>query len=193
MPTRNFSINPRIDFAINKNNTAVIRYGFRKNSNENQGLNETSLPSRAYETSGYSNELRVTETMIINAKTVNETRFEYTVNNNDRTGDNSIPTINVPNAFTGGGASVGQSFTDNKEWELNNFTSTSFGANMQHSFKVGGKIGRVSIVDRAESNYAGTFLFPGFFLPAGTSKGWDIEVGNVVSSIHQYPRQGPGQ
>ena len=186
VPTRNFSINPRIDFAINDKNTAVVRFGYRKNSNENQGLNETSLPSRAYETTSQNYELRVTETMIINAKTVNETRFEYTDNNSDRTGDNSIPTINVPNAFTGGGASVGQSFTDNSEWEVNNFTSTSFGANMEHSFKVGGKIGRSSIVDRAESNYAGTFLFPGFFLPSVTFSACDIDGDQVISSIEQY-------
>ncbi len=191
VPTRNFSINPRFDFAINSKNTAVVRYGFRKNSGKNQGLNETTLLSRASESSGREHEIRATETMIINAKTVNETRFEYTDNDNRRTGDNSIPSINVSNAFSGGGASVGMSFTRVKDWEVNNFTSTSFGRNMQHAFKVGGKLSRVAITDRAENNYAGTFSFPGVAAvrsPAGCTPVGPgcVETTPALTSIDQY-------
>ena len=78
--------------------------------------------------------------MIINPKTVDETRFEYSDNNRTQVGDNSIPTLNVSSAFTSGGASIGHSFNKNKTWELNNFTSTSFGKALTHSFKVGGNL-----------------------------------------------------
>jgi len=80
VPTRRFSFAPRVDFAINAKNTLVARYEFSSNSAQNQGINDISLPSRAYETSSTGNEFRLTETMIVNPKTVNETRFSYEFN-----------------------------------------------------------------------------------------------------------------
>lgn len=176
VPTKNFRISPRVDFAINDKNTAVVRYSFNRNRAENQGLSETSLPSRAFETSNREHEFRITETMIINAKTVNETRFEYSDNLRRQTGDNSVPTINVSSAFIGGGASIGNSFNENRVIEINNFTSTSFGKNSQHSVKFGGRLRNVRIVDQSENNYAGTFSFPGVCGVGGCT----------LSSIDQY-------
>ena len=174
-PTRRFSFSPRIDFAINDKNTMVVRYNFGNGTSKNQGIGDTSLLSRAYSSTNKENELRLTETMIINAKTVNETRFEFSDNENKQTGDNSIPTISVSSSFTGGGPSIGNSFNRNKTVEINNFTSTSLGAS--NSFKFGGKLRYVNVSNRSESNYAGTYTFPG--VCTSTS-------GCTVSSIEQY-------
>ncbi|MBK6590216.1 MAG: TonB-dependent receptor [Acidobacteria bacterium] len=174
-PTRRFSFSPRIDFAINDKNTMVVRYNFGNGTSKNQGIGDTSLLSRAYSSTNKENELRLTETMIINAKTVNETRFEYSDNESKQTGDNSIPTINVSSSFTGGGPSIGNSFNRNKTVEINNFTSTSLGA--KNSFKFGGKLRYVDVINRSENNYAGTYTFPGVCTSAA---------GCTVSSIEQY-------
>ncbi len=185
-PTRRFSINPRLDFAINSKNTMVARYTYTQSSNKNQGIGDTSLLSRASANTSHEHEIRITETMIINPKTVNETRFEFSKSRRDTTGDSSIPGISVASAFTGGGAQVGHSFNDNKTFEVNNFTSTSFGKRLQHSFKFGGKLRHVSILDRSESGYSGTFSFQGIVLPTGTTDPCDIDSDNVVTSIEQY-------
>ena len=161
VPSKRFSIGPRIDYAINAKNTLVARYSFTSTDLKNQGVGDTSLLSRAYNTSNREHEIRLTETMIINPKTVNETRFEYSTSNRSSIGDNSIPTINVVSAFTGGGSQVGNSFTHNRSFELSNFTTTSLGKRMQHSVKFGGRVRGVSITDRAENNFGGSFLFPG--------------------------------
>ncbi|MFN2501039.1 MAG: carboxypeptidase regulatory-like domain-containing protein [Pyrinomonadaceae bacterium] len=186
VPTRRFNISPRFDFALNDKNTMVIRYSFSRFNAENQGIGDTSLLSRATERSSRDHELRLTETMIINSRTVSETRFEFSRNRNDQTGDNSIPGINVSSAFTGGGSTIGNNFTQNRTWELNNFTSTSVGKNMQHSVKFGMRLRNVNIDNRSENNYAGTFSFAGFFVPAGTADICDINSDQVVSSIEQY-------
>ncbi|MBK8304233.1 MAG: carboxypeptidase regulatory-like domain-containing protein [Pyrinomonadaceae bacterium] len=182
-PTKRFNIAPRFDFAINDKNTVVARYSFANATSNFQGIGDTSLPTRAYKTSSREHEFRLTETMIINAKTVNETRFEYSDNERKQTGDNSVPTINVSQAFIGGGSSIGLNSNRNKTWELNNFTSTSFGKNMQHSFKFGGKLRHVSISDRSESNYGGTFAFPGFL---AADAACDLNGDLIISSIEQY-------
>ena len=150
VPTRRFNIGPRIDYAINDKNTLVARYSYSRTSAANQGVSGTSLPSRAYTSSSQNNELRVTETMIINPKTVDETRFEFSESRRGSQGDNSIPTISVPAAFTGGGAQIGTNFTKNRTFEVNNFISTSFGKASQHAVKFGIRLRHVHIDDQSQ-------------------------------------------
>ena len=182
VPTKRFSVAPRIDYAINAKNTLVARYTFRRTSGDNQGVGDTSLASRAYRTSSREHEVRLTETMIINPKTVNETRFEYSDSRREQRGDNTIPTVNVAGSFTGGGSQIGFSFNRNRTSEVSNITSTSFGKHSQHSVKFGIRMRHVSVDDRSENNYGGTFVFPGFL----TTDPCDIDLDGVVSAIEQY-------
>ena len=171
VPNRRLSISPRFDYQLNTNNTLVARYSFTRSSLKNQGISEFSLPSRAYESKNTEHELRLTETMIVNPKTINETRFEYEIQNNSQVGDNSIPTINVAAAFTGGGAQIGNNYNREKYFELQNYTTTTLGKSAQHSVKFGFRLRGLTIKDRSESNYGGSFTFPGFsfcFNPDGT-------------------------
>jgi len=162
VPRRRFSLSPRLDYQLNKNNTLVARYSFTRNTTDNLGVIDTSLPSRAYESTNTEHEFRLTETMIVNPKTINETRFQYEFENNEQTGDNTVPTIVVPSAFTGGGAQIGLNYNRNNNWELSNYTTTTFGGKGQHSIKFGARFRGVTIKDRSESNYGGSFTFPGF-------------------------------
>ncbi|MEJ7847000.1 MAG: carboxypeptidase regulatory-like domain-containing protein [Pyrinomonadaceae bacterium] len=161
VPSRRFSINPRYDYQINDKNTLVARYSFERNSVENQGISNTSLPSRAYETKNVNHEIRLTETMIVNPSTINETRFEYEWEKREQIGDNSIPTINVADAFIGGGAQIGLSFNRANNWELQNYTTTAVGKNSEHGLKFGARIRSTSFRDRSENNFGGTFFFQG--------------------------------
>ncbi|MEZ5425181.1 MAG: DUF2012 domain-containing protein [Pyrinomonadaceae bacterium] len=182
-PTRRFSFSPRIDYQLNDKNTLVARYSFSRNTADNQGIGDTSLPSRAYETSNRNHEVRLTETMIINSKTVNETRFEFENSDREVTGDNTIPTISVPSAFTGGGAQIGLNFTREKSIELQNYTTTSLGKNNRHAVKFGFRLRSNWLEDRSESNYGGTFVFSGFFAP---NDPFDLNGDGLVSPIEQY-------
>lgn len=159
IPNRRFSISPRFDFAINDKNTLIARYSFSRSTVENQGIGGTSLPSRAYETKNTEHELRLTETMIINPTTINETRFEYSKEKREQVGDNSIPTISVAEAFTGGGAQIGLSFNHSTDWELQNYTTTSVGKNSAHALKFGVRLRGVTFTDRSENNFGGNFTF----------------------------------
>ncbi|MBA4123722.1 MAG: TonB-dependent receptor [Acidobacteria bacterium] len=161
IPIRRFSFSPRFDYQLNDKNTLVVRYSYTKFSRDNQGIGDTSLPTRAYQINNSENEIRFTETMIINPKTVNETRFEYEVENSEQMGDNSIPTVNVSSAFTGGGSQIGSSFNRRKGFELQNYTTTTLGKKSQHAIKFGARLRNTNIEDRSEKNFGGTFIFPG--------------------------------
>jgi hypothetical protein len=160
VPTRRFSISPRLDFAINDKNTLVARYSFDRYTAENQGLFGTvTLPSRAYETESTEHEIRLTETMIINPTTINETRFSAEWDTREQVGDNSIPAISVADAFSGGGSQVGRGFNRSNVWELQNYTTTTVGGKAEHSLKFGVRLRGISITDRSENNFGGAFTF----------------------------------
>lgn len=159
LPNKRFSISPRFDYAINDNNTLVARYSYSSGSAQNQGIGGITLPSRASESSNWEHEFRLTETMIVNPTTVNETRFEIDWDRNSRLGDNSIPALNVSDSFSGGGATVGNSFSRGNSWEIQNYTTTALGS--KHSAKFGARIRRNTIIDRSENGFGGSFSFSG--------------------------------
>jgi hypothetical protein len=161
IPSRRIGFSPRVDYAINDKHTLQGRYSFSRNTSENQGIGGFSLPSRAFDTTNLQHEVNLTESMIINAKTVNETRFQFEFNKREQDGDNSIPTISVASAFTGGGAQIGLNYNRSKRWELQNYTTTSLGKNSQHALKFGVRVRGINIEDRSESGYGGTFTFAG--------------------------------
>lgn len=184
VPTRRFSMSPRFDYAINERNTIVGRYNFSRSKSENQGIGGFTLESRATDSTFTQQSFNLTESAIINAKTVNETRFQYEYNNREQEGDGTVPTINVANSFNGGGSQVGFNYTRSKRWEIQNYTTTSFGKASQHAVKFGVRVRGISIEDRSENNYAGTFTFSGFTNNNGTPN--DPSDDFVVSSINQY-------
>lgn len=183
VPNRRFTIGPRFDYAINDKNTLVARYSFTRFTSDNQGIGDFSLPSRSFSTSNTEHEIRLTETAIINSKTVNETRFSYEWEKREQVGDNTIPTINVVSAFTGGGAQIGLNYNLQQSWELQNYTTTSIGKNSQHAIKFGVRLRGNSIKDRSESGFGGTFTFPGFF---AANDPYDLNGDGVVSPLEQY-------
>src|SRR5215813_6421402 len=127
VPRRNFNISPRIEYAINSRNTLIARHNYNHNRTENQGIGGFSLPSRAYDNVNSNQNIQLTETSVINAMTINETRFQFSHNNSESLGDNTISTLNVSSAFNGcvGGAAhctaVGHDSNERNSWKLNNF------------------------------------------------------------------------
>jgi len=169
-PQMRTTFSPRFDFAINQNNTLVGRYTFTRTGRENSGIGDFSLLSRAFNSSSTEHTFQLTETAIINQKIINETRFQYIRRRAEQEGDNSIPTINVQEAFTGGGSQVGLAFNNEDRFELQNNTSLSLG---NHAVKFGLRLRRVSLFDFSPNNFGGTFTFGGGLAP-------ELDVNNQV-------------
>ncbi len=157
IPSRRTSFSPRVDYQINQNHTLIARYSYTKNTRIT-GVGGFSLPSRAYDTESTENNIQFTETAIINKTIVNETRFQFEHQTVAQNADNSIATIEVQDAFTGGGSQVGQSHTDTNNWELTNNTSFAL---RNHSLKAGARVRSVDITQFSPQNFGGTFRFFG--------------------------------
>jgi Carboxypeptidase regulatory-like domain len=157
-PTTRTEINPRIDYALNANNTLVFRLQDETASATNAGLGLTTLPSRSYKTSSTERGGYLTETAVINAKIINETRFRFLHATSSQVGDNSIPSISVASAFSGGGAGVGHTWSTTNSYELQNYTSIVKGP---HSLKFGLRLRASNMSNNSPSNFNGTYSFTG--------------------------------
>ena len=80
-PSRRTSISPRIDYQLAANHTLTGRYSWSRIGPDNAGIGQFSLLSRAYRIARHaSTMLRLTETGVISARVVNETRFQFVRN-----------------------------------------------------------------------------------------------------------------
>jgi hypothetical protein len=157
-PRRFTTFSPRLDYAINQNNTLVFRYTYSHTNFDNSGVGGFSLFSRAINSSNTEHTFQVTETAVLNPQWINETRFQFIRRTNQQEGDNSIPGINVSGSFTGGGSSVGLAFNKETRWELQNYSTGTIG---KHVLRFGGRLRGVRLTDVSNNNFNGSFIFGG--------------------------------
>lgn len=161
-PMRRTSVSQRVDYQLTPNHTLMARYNFSYMNDSKQGIGEFSLAERAYSVSNGEHTLRLSETAVLGPKAINETRFQYERSRNSRTGDNSKAAIVVQDAFAGGSSQVGQAFTNQDEYELQNYV---FAGVRTHALKAGVRVRGVQESTRSPQNFGGTFTFAGGVAP----------------------------
>ena len=150
--------NIRVDFKINKKHTIVGRVGYNQATQDLQGIGGFSLPSRAYRGRRTNFNVQLTETAVINEKTINETRFQFSRRRFSQTSLTNAFALNVLDSFNGGGSQVGASSNNDERIELQNFTSWATG---NHFLKVGARLRHVKIDSISPGNFGGTYTFAG--------------------------------
>lgn len=157
-PQYRTTISPRIDYQLSPNHTLTGRYEYTRINLEQAGIGQFSLPERAYGSLTAEQSGRLTETAVLNARAINETRLRFEQAVVHQNGNNSIPTINVLEAFTGGGSQIGLASNRQTDWELQNYTSLALGT---HSVKFGVRVRASTLSDYSPQNFGGTFTFAG--------------------------------
>ncbi|HEV8428734.1 MAG TPA: hypothetical protein VGQ41_12610, partial [Pyrinomonadaceae bacterium] len=183
--------NARFDFKINKIHTLVGRFNYNQSTQDLQGIGGFSLPSRAYRGRRSYLVMQLTETALLNEKTVNETRLQFIRGRFDQTSILNAFALNVLDSFNGGGSQVGSSSNATDRFELQNFTSWTSG---NHFLKVGGRLRHVKLDSLSPANFGGTYTFAGGLGPQldandqvvlnGTGQAEIIE----LSSLERYRR-----
>jgi hypothetical protein len=156
VPQTRTNFSARVDYQLKPNHTLVARFQQGRSGEENGGVGNLSLLSRAFNTSNTDTTFQLTETAVIGASMINETRFQFTRSDRLQQGDNSIATINVRDAFIGGGSQVGRSSYVVNRFELNNASTLISG---KHTLKFGGRLRHIKIADDSTQNPAGTYVF----------------------------------
>lgn len=185
-PEKNTYGNGRIDLKINKQHTLVGRFSYNLSSQDLQGIGGFSLPSRAYSGNRKNFIVQITETAMLNEKTVNETRFQWIRHSFKQTSTDNTFSLNVSDSFLGGGAQVGSSSNEQQRFELQNFTSWTSG---NHFLKVGGRLRHGHVDSISPANFGGTYTFAGGTGPSLDANDQVIPGPPVeISSLERYRR-----
>jgi len=151
------NVSPRLDFQLTPSNTLTVRYQFTQNNENDDGIGQFSLPSQAYNVHDTEQTLQISDTQIISASVVNETRFQYIHDSNTLASQNSGPTTSVLGAFTGGGNQLGNILDKENHYELQNYTSIVRG---NHFVRFGGRLRVTTDSNSSTANFNGVFTFP---------------------------------
>ena len=113
-PSQRTNISPRIDYQLTPSITLQGRYSWVQQNLANQGIGGINLAagvplppslytpadtSTAYSQSSTNQTIQLTETQVVNTKTINETRFQYFRQHQNQTGDNPILNVQVNDEF----------------------------------------------------------------------------------------------
>jgi hypothetical protein len=150
------NLGPRLDWQLSPGNTLTARYQFFRDTGNNEGISEFSLPSLAYNTHSIEHTLQISDTQIINPKVINETRFQFIRATTSQAPFSFTPTISVQGAFSSGGNSGGTSSDTLDRYELQNYTSMNIG---KHFLKFGARLRANRDSNLSNGNFNGTFVF----------------------------------
>jgi hypothetical protein len=185
-PNARTSFSIRGDLKVSKKHTLVGNYDFTNASQNPQGIGGFSLPSRAYHSKSEYHTLQLTETAVINEKTINETRLQINHSIYRQAANSALPALNVFDSFFGGGAQIGNASNTTDRAELQNFTSWQTG---HHFIKVGGRFRYVRIRSIAPSNFGGTYTFAGGNGPGLDTNNQVIPGAAIeITSLERYRR-----
>ena len=155
-PRRRTNLSPRFDYQVSASNTLTLRYQFERENETNNGVGQFNLPSLGFNQLNTEHQFQFSDTQIVNAKTINETRFRFVRETSDQTPQSADPSVSVQGAFNGGGNGAGISNDILDRYELQNYTSMSLG---KHFLKFGARLRANHDSNDSMSNFNGSFSF----------------------------------
>ena len=155
-PTSRLSLSPRIDYQLGDSVTLQARYTWNRSTSDNNGVGGFNLASQGINNVNTRQSAQLTGTWVVNARAINESRFQYTRSANSQNSLSNAPTISVSGYFTGNAASQGPQYTDEGSYEFQNYTSLTRGA---HFVKFGLRLRATREADFNDTNFNGMFLF----------------------------------
>jgi hypothetical protein len=155
-PQTRIHLTPRFDYQLTPTNTLTIRYQYNRAVDTGDGPGQLVLGSQAYNTHSLENTLQISDSQIINAHLVNDTRFQYERDRDEQLPQDTSPTLTVQGIFTGGGSNDGTSRTNGDHWELQNYSTASLKA---HSIRFGARLRAYREADYSNAGTNGNYNF----------------------------------
>jgi hypothetical protein len=155
-PQTRTNLSPRIDYQITSNNTLTVRYQYFRDVATNAGIGLFNLPETGTDTLGVEHTFQATDTQIIGAHAINESRFQFVHADTENTPLQTGTFVDVGGAFKGNGSGGFGTSDIQKRYEYQNTTFLNYG---KHAWKFGGRIRATNDRDQISNNFNGTFSF----------------------------------
>jgi hypothetical protein len=178
-PQSRLDLSPRIDFQITPTNTLTVRYMYDRQKSTNNGVSQFALQTQGYDTLNQENTLQVSDTQVLSARLINETRFEYIRDRDNQLPLYTTPTITVQGAFTGGGSNDGTVRDAQDHYELQNYTTAALGA---HAIRFGARLRAVRDANDTTAGFNGNYTYSSLdSYTAGEPSQYEVTVGTPAA------------
>jgi hypothetical protein len=185
-PGRRYNISPRLDYQLTPTNTLTARYQYFHNTDENEGTGQFNLANQGFNVVNAEHALQISDTQVVNAKIINETRFQFLHTTDIQTPVTTTPTIQIQGAFTSGGNVQGMLNDTLDRYELQNYTSMALG---KHFVKFGARLHDNRDVNFQTANFNGAFSFGNRPTPAPSASCPGATVPSVqLTGLQAYQR-----
>lgn len=172
------NVSARLDYQVSASNTLMVRYQFTHNHEQNDGIQQLSLPSQGYNQTLSENTIQIADTQILSPHAINETRFEWQRGTTGQDSQFLSPTVNVLGQFVDGGNPLGISNVLTSHYEVQNYTSINKG---NHFVRLGGRLRATDNSTNSTKGFNGTFTFDSLAaFQAGTPRQLTIVTGNPL-------------
>ncbi len=155
-PQSRLDVSPRFDLQLGKNNTLTVRYSFNRDKETNAGVSGTSLESQAYDSLNHENVIQLSDTQVLSANTVNETRFQYIRDRDSEAALNSTPSVSVSGSFTSGGNTVGTVRSNEDHYEFQDYVTSAMG---RHSLNYGTRLRYDRLSSYSTSGFNSSYIY----------------------------------
>ena len=156
-PRTRYDLSPRIDYALTQKNTLTARYQLEHSDAQNQVPNGgLVLPTAGYSSNSTENSIQLSDTQILSAKLINETRFEFRRTQASQLPNSVAPTLTVTGNFTGGGSAAGTQTSTQDHYEVQNYTSVQLAKNF---IRAGVRVRTDRTAQFSTQNLNGTFSY----------------------------------
>ncbi len=155
-PTTRLNVDFNLEHVLNQTNTLRFAYDRNTSDRSNLGVGDFDLPERAYGAEGVSHQVRLSNFGTFSKKYLNETRVQFSMDENIQRSVTDAQTIRVQDSYTSGGAQVDGG---TKSWEIQVADNLDIPLG-KHNVRTGIDIRTGNYRSDSIRNYAGTFTFP---------------------------------
>jgi hypothetical protein len=159
---RRWTINPRADFQLTRNNTLSVRWNSTHTVIPSSGVGGFNLISRGASSTSMNHTAQVTDTAVLSANIVNEVRLQIYHPHYEINPTSTGYALQVLGAFNGGASPIGKASDTQTHLEFQDYVTALHG---KHSWRFGVRLHRPSDDNVSPQNFAGTFTFGGGSAP----------------------------
>jgi len=184
-PQRLWIASARGDLQVAPNDVAALSFSANVNNLGNQGAGGLTLAEAGYNSLVSEYDLRLTNTLTLNANTLHETRIGYTWKRTAQTPLSTSPSLQVAGFFTSGG-STAQNLNDReRDLEVDDDVMLTRG---KHELKIGAQALGMFVHDDDPNTFNGAYVFGGGSAPVLDANNNPTGATESITPIKQYER-----